>query len=183
MKPQTPQKAIRKPAKPSQNAKPKGVAKPSQSTKPKAKLTKPGQDAEPKVIAKPKPSKPKPGKPQAIPKHQPIPKPKKVQPVSKAHPVQDALKAAQAKIAKLEAENAELKARLDKLTRKPLKIAGWLVVLRKAGGGNCKYWYAGKSIGGKMKWIYLGKMLKIREAKVKIEDKAKKFLTRKSKRG
>ena len=143
MKPQPDKKAIHKPAKSSQNAKPK-------------------------AIAKPKPVKPV--------------KPK-VQPVSKDQPVQDTLKAAQAKIAKLEAENAELKARLDELTKKPLRIAGWLVVQRRAGGGNCKYWYAGKSIGGKMKWIYLGKMLKVKEARVKIEAKAKKFLTRKSKRG
>ena len=142
--------------------------KPQPDKKAIHKPAKPKPKAKP-VIAKPKPSKP-------------TPKPE-VQPISKTKPVQDPLQAAQAKVAKLEAENAELKARLDELTKKPLKIAGWLIVQRKAGGGNCKYWYAGKSIGGKMKWIYLGKMLKVKEARVKIEAKAKKFLTRKSKRG
>jgi hypothetical protein len=89
--------------------------------------------------------------------------------------LQAELKAAQAKIAELEAENKELKEKVEKLTKdEPIKIEGWSLVQRKAGGGDHLYWYAGKSICGKMQWIYIGKELDLKEARAKIESEQEK---------
>jgi hypothetical protein len=82
------------------------------------------------------------------------------------------IQTAQAKIEQLAAENQQLKEKLEKSHKETIKINGWSVVQRKAGGGDQRYWYAGKSIGGKMHWIYLGKELHLPTAKRKIESKA-----------
>ncbi len=83
--------------------------------------------------------------------------------------LQAELEATQARIAELETENIALKGKLAKLPKEPIKIEGWSIVQRQAGGGEHRYWYAGKSIGGKMQWIYLGKELDLKAAREKIK--------------
>jgi hypothetical protein len=88
--------------------------------------------------------------------------------------LQAELEAAHVRIAELETENRELQDKLSKLPEEPLKIEGWSIVQRKAGGAEHRYWYAGKSIGGKMQWLYLGKELDIKAAREKIETEKEK---------
>jgi predicted RNase H-like nuclease (RuvC/YqgF family) len=77
------------------------------------------------------------------------------------------------KLNELSGENKQLKEKLDSLPKKPIKIFGWSLVQRKAGGGDNMYWYAGKSVNGKMKWIYLGRELDLKVARAKIEEREK----------
>jgi hypothetical protein len=122
----------------------------------------PAKSVQPAQQAKPAQSVQQEIKPQAISREP-----------DKLHELQTKLAAAQSRIAELEAECGQLKERLDRLNQKPLKINGWLIVQRKAGGGEYKYWYAGKSMDGKMQWLYLGKELNLTAAKAKIEEKEK----------
>lgn len=98
-----------------------------------------------------------------------------------------AVEAVEAKVAELEKENKQLKStmhelsvenkkmkeKLDSLPKEPVKILGWSLVQRKAGGGDHMYWYAGKSVNGTMEWIYLGRELDMKVAKAKIEEREK----------
>ncbi len=77
------------------------------------------------------------------------------------------------KLSELSGENKQLKEKLDSLPKEPTKILGWSLVQRKAGGGDNMYWYAGKSVEGTMKWIYLGRELDLKVARAKIEEREK----------
>lgn len=78
------------------------------------------------------------------------------------------------RIGELEKENRELKKKVDELTKlvmesntpapverttprqEDLKLYGFTLQQRGTGTDN-KYWYAGKSFDGKLKWVYIGK--------------------------
>ncbi len=78
------------------------------------------------------------------------------------------------KLNELSGENRQLKEKLDSLPKRPIKILGWSLFQRKAGGGDNMYWYAGKSVNRTMKWIYLGRELDVKVARAKIEKKENK---------
>jgi hypothetical protein len=80
----------------------------------------------------------------------------------------------EARIVELEEEKRSLNEKFEESKRGPVKIQGWSIIQRRAGGGDCKYWYAGKSMSGRMQWIYLGKVLDLEAAKSKIEVEEKK---------
>jgi len=75
---------------------------------------------------------------------------------------------------RVEEENKQLRGMIEKMTtttgtrEKAEKIHGCILNKRKT-GGNALYWYAGKTIDGKMSWCYVGKDKAQAEEKIKAK--------------